>query len=222
MEKRPRYLRIVKWAASAICVLYSVIFLPNYHPFAQIFLGFAVVTACLWWYDSRWWGEYWRMRRSWLRWVCHAGCVLIIAAWAISLRWVPAFQIFIGGATFVLSLGDGEASLLLIRGSAPTRPDFTLSDNPNGLNSSPSVPSCHRVDLFGSSLGTLCESPLWLPFLLLLVRAAAFFLRDCRHLPQNACRACGYNLTGNVSGRCPECGLDIGTETRGRSMNAEG
>ncbi len=25
-------------------------------------------------------------------------------------------------------------------------------------------------------------------------------------LPPRHCRNCGYNLTGNVSGRCPECG----------------
>ena len=24
--------------------------------------------------------------------------------------------------------------------------------------------------------------------------------------PPGHCRSCGYNLTGNVSGRCPECG----------------
>jgi hypothetical protein len=24
--------------------------------------------------------------------------------------------------------------------------------------------------------------------------------------PANACRECGYDLTGNTSGRCPECG----------------
>jgi hypothetical protein len=27
--------------------------------------------------------------------------------------------------------------------------------------------------------------------------------------PPGFCRACGYNLTGNVSGRCPECGTPI-------------
>jgi hypothetical protein len=26
----------------------------------------------------------------------------------------------------------------------------------------------------------------------------------------NACRCCGYNLTGNISGRCPECGTPLG------------
>ena len=28
-------------------------------------------------------------------------------------------------------------------------------------------------------------------------------------LDPNICRQCGYNLTGNVSGRCPECGTDV-------------
>lgn len=27
--------------------------------------------------------------------------------------------------------------------------------------------------------------------------------------PPGTCRSCGYNLTGNVSGRCPECGQEI-------------
>ena len=27
--------------------------------------------------------------------------------------------------------------------------------------------------------------------------------------PENACRHCGYNLTGNTSGICPECGTQI-------------
>lgn len=30
-----------------------------------------------------------------------------------------------------------------------------------------------------------------------------------RLLNENLCTACGYDLTGNVSGRCPECGIVI-------------
>jgi hypothetical protein len=30
-----------------------------------------------------------------------------------------------------------------------------------------------------------------------------------RLLSPNLCRQCSYNLTGNVSGRCPECGTAI-------------
>jgi rubrerythrin len=32
-----------------------------------------------------------------------------------------------------------------------------------------------------------------------------------RRIPPGHCQRCGYNLTGNVSGVCPECG----TQTRG-------
>ena len=34
-----------------------------------------------------------------------------------------------------------------------------------------------------------------------------------RHYPPGHCRRCGYNLYGNKSGRCPECGKSI-SETR--------
>jgi len=34
-----------------------------------------------------------------------------------------------------------------------------------------------------------------------------------RKLGPNACPDCGYDLTGNTTGTCPECGKSIGTET---------
>lgn len=33
------------------------------------------------------------------------------------------------------------------------------------------------------------------------------------------CRSCGYDLTGNVSGRCPECGVDIPPQWLGRGKD---
>lgn len=48
--------------------------------------------------------------------------------------------------------------------------------------------------------------PLWIPLLPLLARATYVFYRDrTRRMPGHCCK-CGYNLTGNTSGRCPECG----------------
>ena len=57
-----------------------------------------------------------------------------------------------------------------------------------------------------AGLPTLQRIPLWIPLLLTGVPTLLLFRRS-RPLPGPLdCRACGYNLTGNVSGKCPECG----------------
>ena len=30
-----------------------------------------------------------------------------------------------------------------------------------------------------------------------------------RRYPNGSCQSCGYNLTGNESGKCPECGTNV-------------
>ena len=37
----------------------------------------------------------------------------------------------------------------------------------------------------------------------------AAFAEGLKWVPAGHCRKCGYNLTGNVSGRCPECGAPV-------------
>ena len=49
--------------------------------------------------------------------------------------------------------------------------------------------------------------PYWLFVLPML--AIVFFVWRWRDLPAHACLRCGYDTTGNVSGRCPECGTEI-------------
>ena len=48
--------------------------------------------------------------------------------------------------------------------------------------------------------------PLWIPFVLVAVPTAFLWWRDRHRIPPGRCQKCGYNLTGNVSGVCPECG----------------
>ena len=52
--------------------------------------------------------------------------------------------------------------------------------------------------------------PMRLPFALFALAPATYFaagvLRRWRRRQRGECVACGYNLTGNVSGVCPECG----------------
>lgn len=49
----------------------------------------------------------------------------------------------------------------------------------------------------------------WLFLPLLAVTSGFLWYRDRRRIPRGHCQACGYNLTGNTSGVCPECGQRI-------------
>jgi hypothetical protein len=51
--------------------------------------------------------------------------------------------------------------------------------------------------------------PLWIPFLLFAMPTAFLWWLDRRRISPGHCRQCGYNLTGNLSGVCPECGEEI-------------
>lgn len=56
----------------------------------------------------------------------------------------------------------------------------------------------------GRPTGTV-TCPLWLLFILVAAPTLALWYRD-RRPPPGHCQSCGYDLTGNTSGRCPECG----------------
>lgn len=53
------------------------------------------------------------------------------------------------------------------------------------------------------------QCPLAIPFALAAVPTGLLMLRQRRSRRPGCCAACGYDLTGNLSGRCPECGLPI-------------
>jgi hypothetical protein len=53
---------------------------------------------------------------------------------------------------------------------------------------------------------TSVDLPLFLPFTTVAVVTGFLWYRDRRRIPPGHCQKCGYNLTGNVSGVCPECG----------------
>lgn len=54
------------------------------------------------------------------------------------------------------------------------------------------------------------DVPLYLPFVVIGIPIAFLFWRDRRRFLDGHCRKCGYDLRGNVSGVCPECGLTHG------------
>ena len=65
-----------------------------------------------------------------------------------------------------------------------------------------------------SSGWTAYSLPLWIPLLLIAFPTAIIWWRD-RRIPPGHCQHCGYSLTGNTSGVCPECGTAISPTSAG-------
>ena len=63
---------------------------------------------------------------------------------------------------------------------------------------------------YGETRGVVTVFPIWNPFVLLAAYPTIAFVRGpmrrWRRRRKGLCIKCGYNLTGNVSGVCPECG----------------
>ncbi len=50
---------------------------------------------------------------------------------------------------------------------------------------------------------------LWEPLVMLIVLTAIAWLANRFRYPLGHCQRCGYNLKGNISGVCPECGTSL-------------
>jgi predicted RNA-binding Zn-ribbon protein involved in translation (DUF1610 family) len=69
-----------------------------------------------------------------------------------------------------------------------------------------------------------------LPILAALILGSVVFLTTCQILrrrlpvvyPLGHCLRCGYDLTGNVSGVCPECGVKIASDKATKPRSDEG
>jgi len=66
-----------------------------------------------------------------------------------------------------------------------------------------------RSSQSGNLLHHTLRTSVWVPVLTFAAApllALARYIRRRRLPPPGHCLSCGYNLTGNTSGRCPECG----------------
>lgn len=74
---------------------------------------------------------------------------------------------------------------------------------------SPVSLACIRDEARGDLPSVWFFCPLWIPFVLMAIPTGYLFWRD-RRRPSHCCQSCGYDLTANVSGTCPECGEQTG------------
>lgn len=74
---------------------------------------------------------------------------------------------------------------------------------------------------FSASGGRWFLIPLWLPASIFTLVALICWWRLSRRDAGTNCRSCGYNLAGNVSGTCPECGAAVPEDLVQRDDSAE-
>jgi hypothetical protein len=138
-----------------------------------------------------------------------------------ALKWAGvgfvALTLAAGAASFPIGLGYVQQSfdVRVVEGIA-------YVDSPSRLASAGYSPGWHAFGYFtfqGPGLipaflrwptthSKGVEVPLGPVVLILAVATALLFWTD-RRPPKGHCRKCGYNLTGNVSGVCSECGQVI-------------
>ena len=143
----------------------------------------------------------WSRRRRIVKWTAGVLCVALLATWPLSFGWALRCQSWHLGANLhqgalMVSYHPGATYITACR----IMPFLELPVAPDWL------PGYARYPGFPSAV------TLWIPVWILLVAVAvptAFvFWRD-RPSPPGHCPRCRYDLTGNVSGVCPECGRAV-------------
>ncbi len=148
-----------------------------------------------------------RSRRT-LKWI---GTLLtILAGLAVlvngfrSLTWAPrsgAFYWFLEGGALGTSFAYPGTNF---------KPAFFMRLAPGWTNSNGhfAMGLFQQPVLIVSTNRVFVSTPIWLPVLMVVVPTASLWIRDRPLQRRGFCSNCGYDLTGNVSGTCPECGRE--------------
>ncbi len=203
--------RVCKWSGLILCVLLC----PLYrfwlcYTLILIHLIVAALTVRSWVLDTRA-----AKQRLFVK-VGRIVSITILAAWALSL----ACTLSVHDAQRALSFGGGQVVLSLGMqmpegvGVTLHRAHYSGLSDPIlwALTLCLTPPFWHEGPGPGGTRIAVYSLPLWLPLLFFAIPAAWLHWRDRRRIPPGHCQSCGYNLTGNVSGKCPECGTSIPKE----------
>ena len=149
-----------------------------------------------------------RLALSVTKWTGAGACLLIIAAWAFSIVWC----VNVWSKTIAGVLVDGEVQVFGFTSFPKVMPTWTIQ---RVSDLRPQSGRSRHGLTFGqwNSRGGRASVqqwrfvvPLWYLLVLAVIPTVYLFRRAGKFVLPDHCRACGYNLTGNVSGICPECG----------------
>lgn len=144
-------------------------------------------------------------RRRWIRRFVWLG---LAASLALTVASAASFQtalVYIGMEHHVLFIGGG----LLVKDSpAPVHGGFQWADA-----KIPPKPLIQRLRGWFMLPQGMGSGSVFIPFgipVAILAAGSLFILRKSRlSIPSGHCALCGYDLTGNTSGRCSECGAEV-------------
>ncbi len=170
-----------------------------------------------------------RLRRRpaprWLVGALTAACVLVASLWTTSQLATVTFD----GPKFHFCLSESAISIFVLRGPASLGYSWRSGPLPPGPPPTPTgipwgkgwnfcrglpplvVDTDGYFSLRGGNL--TMKLPLGALFILFVVPTISL-LRPDRRSWAGHCKRCAYNLTGNISGVCPECGTSIPIEPR--------
>ena len=142
-----------------------------------------------------------RIRRV-AKWTGVAVCGVLVMAWIGTGRWLLCYNYVRRDGTGV-SVQLGHGAVALVRTDASGHFPLGVVRFRDRYWHTLWLPDRRSV---GRSIHLVC--PMWMLLLPVTIPTAYLFYRD-RRPPRGHCQGCGYNLTGNVTGVCPECGCAV-------------
>ena len=140
-----------------------------------------------------------RLRR-YCKWGGLSVSVLLAVGWAVSLTMTVLASI---GRLQVALVGGGVAGVVMVD------PSFTEFGTQFALLAPASIrwlPEGHLIPRGGGpASGFTADVPFWCLFPIAVIPTVILWRRD-RRIPPGHCQTCGYDLTGNTTGVCSECG----------------
>jgi len=145
--------------------------------------------------------------RRFLKWAGVVVCLLLCVAWGLTVFWLPWWILGQGSVQYAAYLEQGYVGFVR----------FTQSPRaPTGISVLTRPLQDPLLSLDGLWIRTMSRGavsgfwvPLWMPLAVVGGIAGLLFWQDRRRVPPGHCGKCGYNLSGNVSGVCPECGTVV-------------
>jgi hypothetical protein len=135
--------------------------------------------------------------------------LLLVAVWSVSVLWRMGYET---RSRTSMSFSSGCIRIVHIPPVPGSEPDGWFCKRSRWPQQWLPRYRLVRYDECGTSdkLHLWVCVPIWILLVVAAIPTVSLWRRGCRP-PVGHCQRCGYDLTGNLSGVCPECGTNVPT-----------